>query len=137
MKADSWTCHSASAEEKYSYQVSVLSVRCASAGASWLVVGHTATTLTGTPGWKVRAPRESSIRYNDGAAWPGAIPGTSSASAEATEANLADVGVFVDNLLDPSQPLIRAYETQRTTPNPSGIALISWINTAFYALFGI
>lgn len=53
------------------------------------------------------------------------------------EANLADLGVFVDNLLDPNQPLIRAYETQRTTPNPSGIALISWINTAFYALFGI
>jgi len=53
------------------------------------------------------------------------------------EANLADLGVFVDNLLDPNQPLNRAYETQRTTPNPSGIALISWINTAFYALFGI
>lgn len=53
------------------------------------------------------------------------------------EANIKDVGAFVDNLLDPSKPLMRAYETQRTVQNSQGIALISWLNNAVYAMFGL
>jgi len=53
------------------------------------------------------------------------------------EANLADVGVFVDNVLDPSQPLIRAYETGRTVQNSGGIVFLSTISNAIYALIGL
>lgn len=53
------------------------------------------------------------------------------------EANLADVGVFVDNLLDPSKPLMRAYETQRTVQNSGNNAFLTLISTAFYSLLGL
>lgn len=53
------------------------------------------------------------------------------------EANLPDVGAFVDNLLDTSKPVMRAYETQRTVQNAEGIALFSWISNALYSLLGL
>jgi hypothetical protein len=53
------------------------------------------------------------------------------------EANLPDVGAFVDNLLDQSKPLIRAYETQRTVQSPTGLAFFDILNTYFYALIGL
>ena len=53
------------------------------------------------------------------------------------EANIPNVGAFVDNLLDTSQPVMRAYETQRTVQNAEGIALFSIISNALYALLGL
>lgn len=53
------------------------------------------------------------------------------------EAKLANVGTFVDNLLDPQAPLIRAYETQRTVQNSNGIGLFSWLWNAIYAAAGL
>ena len=53
------------------------------------------------------------------------------------EANVKDIGVFTDNLLDPSKPLMRVVEQNRTVQNSQGIGLFSSFFNMFYALVGL
>ena len=53
------------------------------------------------------------------------------------EAGIKDLGVFVDNLLDTNQPLMRAVETERTVQNSNGIAAFTWFNNLLYAMLGL
>ena len=53
------------------------------------------------------------------------------------EAGIKDIGAFTDNLLDPSKPIMRVVEQNRTVQNSQGIGFFSSFFNTFYALIGL